>query len=123
MFLHRPRCPSCCHILPSGACFSDCACLTYGLRVCPSRQQYLEFCESLVRDDHALMKSVKTPFITFHSRNDTFTDPEGSELLVEYASVTDKSLVYCDTMWHALMQEDGKEEIVKQIIDWLNNHT
>ena len=85
--------------------------------------EYLDFTESLVRDDHALMRGVRTPFITFHSRNDTFTDPEGSELLVEFAAAEDKSLVYCDSMWHALMQEDGKEDVARQIIAWLDKRS
>ena len=82
--------------------------------------EYLAFSSSLMKNDNKLVRELACPFITFHSRNDTFTDHEGSEMLIEFATSDDKTLVYCDKMWHALMQEDGKEDIVAQIIEWLD---
>lgn len=63
---------------------------------------------------------VTFPFITFHSREDTMTDPEGSRQLVEQAQSTDKTLRSLTGFWHILMKEPGNETIRDEVIAWLS---
>ncbi|KAK4362698.1 hypothetical protein RND71_017939 [Anisodus tanguticus] len=63
---------------------------------------------------------LTVPFLVLHGSDDTVTDPEGSKKLYEEASSTDKSIKLYKGLLHDLLFEPEREEIMKEIIDWLN---
>jgi len=74
------------------------------------------------------LKELKTPLITYHSCRDTFTDPLGSEKLIEMAAVSDDDKTYMKVgkdldieadIWHALACEPGHEKIRTHALDWI----
>ena len=66
------------------------------------------------------MHQMKFPFLTFHSSNDSMTDPEGSAMLYARSKATDKTLISLDDMWHVLTREDGNLGVLRKIVDWTN---
>ncbi|XP_039127691.1 monoacylglycerol lipase-like [Dioscorea cayenensis subsp. rotundata] len=65
------------------------------------------------------LSKVKTPFLVLHGNDDTITAPEASRRLYEEASSSDKSIKLYEGLLHDLLFEPEKEEIAKDIIDWL----
>lgn len=69
----------------------------------------------------AELNKITMPFLTFHSRTDEYTDPEGSQYLFDEAQSTDKDIVWVDDMWHALHSEPGNEKIQERVIEWITS--
>ena len=76
------------------------------------------------------LKDVRTPFVTYHSIRDTFTDPFGSQRLAEMAEVApeDKTYVRVGTgldidadIWHALGCEPGHDKILVHALEWVTS--
>jgi len=72
------------------------------------------------------LAEMRTPFVTFHSVKDTFTDPLGSETLVRLAEVKDKTYVRVGKgldleadIWHALTFEPGHELVFARALAWI----
>lgn len=63
---------------------------------------------------------LTVPFLVLHGSDDAVTDPEGSKKLYEEASSTDKSIKLFKGLLHDLLFELEREEVMKEIIDWLN---
>lgn len=63
---------------------------------------------------------ISVPFLVMHGTADTITDPEASQMLYKDASCTDKSIKLYEGFLHDLLIEPEREEIVKDILDWLN---
>ncbi|KAJ8537086.1 hypothetical protein K7X08_035487 [Anisodus acutangulus] len=63
---------------------------------------------------------LTVPFLVLHGSDDAVTDPEGSKKLYEEASSVDKSIKLYKGLLHDLLFEPEREEIMKEIIDWLN---
>ncbi|CAN4089274.1 unnamed protein product [Withania somnifera] len=63
---------------------------------------------------------LTVPFLVLHGSDDAVTDPQGSKKLYEEASSTDKSIKLYKGLLHDLLFELEREEIMKEIIDWLN---
>ncbi|CAN4085445.1 unnamed protein product [Withania somnifera] len=63
---------------------------------------------------------LMVPFLVLHGSDDAVTNPEGSKKLYEEASSTDKSIKLYKGLLHDLLFELEREEIMKDIIDWLN---
>lgn len=66
------------------------------------------------------LKRLRTPFIVFHGSDDAVTDPKASQKLYEEASSTDKSIKLCEGLLHDLLFEPEREEVMREIIEWLN---
>ncbi|XP_058078974.1 uncharacterized protein LOC131227237 isoform X1 [Magnolia sinica] len=64
---------------------------------------------------------VNVPFLVLHGTSDSVTDPEASEKLYEEASSSDKSIKLYEGFLHDLLFEPEREEITKDIINWLNS--
>ncbi len=64
--------------------------------------------------------SISLPILILHGTADRLTDPKGSQLLMEKAASSDKQLILSDGGYHELHNDSGKEEIIQQIIDWIN---
>jgi hypothetical protein len=103
-------------------------CLTYS-GDCRARvaHQFMMVTDGFMDGDLSLLN---VPFVTFHSVRDTFTDPEGSEVLYAQAAVADKTHLRvgpgCDVdvdIWHALAAEPGREVIFGRARAWLEERT
>lgn len=79
-------------------------------------KEFVDSCERMVRRMHLL----NFPFLAFHSRNDTMTDPEGTALLHACSQHKDRTLVTLEKMWHGLTREEGNVELHSQIVKWTN---
>jgi acylglycerol lipase len=68
------------------------------------------------------MEEVSTPVLVMHGTADTVTDPEGSKALVERARSTDKTLKLYDGLYHDLLHEPEKAQVMADIVQWLRAH-
>lgn len=66
------------------------------------------------------LRRLMVPFLVLHGTADTVTDPEASQKLYEEASSTDKTLKLLDGLLHDLLFEPEGEEIMQDIIEWIN---
>jgi alpha-beta hydrolase superfamily lysophospholipase len=62
------------------------------------------------------------PLLVIHGSEDALTDPEGSRQLVERASSGDKQLKVYDGLYHEVLNEPEKDEVLAEIAHWLDNH-
>ncbi|KAL9432745.1 hypothetical protein AB3S75_027712 [Citrus x aurantiifolia] len=65
------------------------------------------------------LNRLKVPFLLLHGTADTVTDPEASKKLHKYASSADKTMKLYQGFLHDLLFEPERDDIVKDIIDWL----
>ncbi|KAL5697574.1 acylglycerol lipase [Ranunculus cassubicifolius] len=65
------------------------------------------------------MKSVTVPFLVLHGTADRVTDPLASQDLYDLASSTFKDIKLYDGFLHDLLFEPEREEIGRDIIDWM----
>ena len=68
------------------------------------------------------MEEVSTPVLVMHGTADTVTDPEGSKALVERARATDKTLKLYEGLYHDLLHEPEKAQVLADIVQWLRAH-
>jgi len=54
-----------------------------------------------------------------HGTGDTVTDPEGSKALVKQARSTDKTLKLYHGLYHDLLHEPEKAEVIGDVTQWL----
>lgn len=66
------------------------------------------------------LSRVQVPFLVLHGTADTVTDPEASRRLYEEACTAEKSIKLYKGFLHDLLFEPEQEEIMEDIIDWLN---
>lgn len=65
------------------------------------------------------LKRLRVPFLVLHGTADTVTDPDASQKLYEEASSSDKAIKLLEGFLHDLLFEPEREDIVKDIIQWL----
>jgi acylglycerol lipase len=65
------------------------------------------------------MEEVSTPVLVMHGTADTVTDPEGSKALVKSARSTDKTLKLYHGLYHDLLHEPEKAEVIGDVTQWL----
>jgi alpha-beta hydrolase superfamily lysophospholipase len=87
-------------------------------------EEFINVCDGFLRGG---LFDVRTPFVTYHSVKDTFTDPYGSKRLFEMASTEDKTYVRVGKgldidadVWHALTTEVGRDEILSHSLAWID---
>lgn len=61
------------------------------------------------------------PVLLMHGTADKLTDPEGSRAFYNAISSEDKSLDLMEGWYHELMNEPGKDQILKRISSWISN--
>ncbi|KAH6799170.1 alpha/beta-Hydrolases superfamily protein [Perilla frutescens var. frutescens] len=67
------------------------------------------------------LSRLTVPFLVLHGTDDSVTDPEASQKLYKEASSSDKNIVLYEGLLHDLLFEPEKEEIMENIIAWLNS--
>lgn len=65
------------------------------------------------------MDQLKLPLLVMHASQDALTDPEGSRELHRRAQSTDKELVMWDDVFHDLLHEPRREEVLAKVTGWL----
>lgn len=66
------------------------------------------------------LNRLTVPFLVLHGTDDTVTDPEASRKLHREASSADKTIELYRGCLHDLLFEPEKEEVIDNIISWLN---
>lgn len=66
------------------------------------------------------LKKLTVPFLVLHGSADGVTDPAASRKLYEEASSTDKTIRLIEGLLHDLLFEPERQEIVEEIMEWLN---
>ncbi|KAF3640525.1 putative caffeoylshikimate esterase-like isoform X2 [Capsicum annuum] len=72
------------------------------------------------------LDKVSLPLLILHGENDRVTDPSISQALYEKASSSDKKLILYKDAYHALLEGEPDEIILRvlgDIISWLDEHT
>ncbi|XP_075491719.1 uncharacterized protein LOC142529904 [Primulina tabacum] len=66
------------------------------------------------------LSRLTVPFLVLHGTADSVTDPTASQKLYDEAASTDKTIKLYEGFLHDLLFEPEKEEIMDDIIAWLN---
>ncbi|XP_027925193.1 uncharacterized protein LOC114182507 isoform X2 [Vigna unguiculata] len=66
-------------------------------------------------------RKLRVPFQVLHGTADSVTDPDASRKLYEQASSTDKTIKLYEGFSHDLLFEPERENITRDIIQWLNS--
>ena len=66
------------------------------------------------------MEAIKLPLLIVHGTADRLADPEGSRQLYERAESKDKTLKLYDGFYHEVMNEPEKEQVLADIVGWIN---
>ncbi|WHU45551.1 alpha/beta hydrolase [Gordonia sp. L191] len=67
----------------------------------------------------ARLPSLRMPVLVMHGSEDTLTNPDGSRLVDELASSTDKTLIIWDGLRHEIFNEPEKDEVIGTLTRWL----
>jgi alpha-beta hydrolase superfamily lysophospholipase len=59
------------------------------------------------------------PLLTMHGTDDRLTPPEGSEMLIERAGSADKSIIRYDGLYHELLNEPERQQVLDDIVAWM----
>lgn len=62
---------------------------------------------------------ISLPILIMHGSADVMTAPEGSELLHDSISSTDKQLTIYDGLYHEIFNEPEAKSIYGEIVDWM----
>ena len=70
----------------------------------------------------AQLDLVKVPFVSFHGNTDMLCNVEGSRLLFEHASSSDKKLVEVPNAAHNLLLDakSVRTRVLSEVVDWFN---
>lgn len=77
---------------------------------------------ALTRANERLKKefgSITLPLMILHGTHDKATDPRGSQMFHATAGSVDKTLKLYEGHAHDLLNDVGREEVIRDIIDWL----
>ena len=69
------------------------------------------------------MELVTLPMLIMSGTADRLSDPEGSKQLYERAQSKDKTLKLYDGLYHEILNELEKEQVLGDIVDWLDGHS
>lgn len=63
---------------------------------------------------------IDTPILIMHGTADALTSPESSKLLFNSIASTDKKLVLMDGLKHELLNEIERQQVMDEIVSWLD---
>jgi acylglycerol lipase len=69
------------------------------------------------------MDSITAPLLLLHGTADELANPDGSQQLYERARSTDKTLRLYDGLAHEVLNEPEKEQIIGELLSWLDERT
>lgn len=65
---------------------------------------------------------LRLPVLIFHGTGDELTKPAGSRAFYETISSEDKTMKLYEGFYHETINEIGKEEVIRFVMDWLDAH-
>jgi alpha-beta hydrolase superfamily lysophospholipase len=68
------------------------------------------------------MGEIVVPLLAMHGEADVITPPAGSKALVERATSTDKTLKLYPGLFHDLLHEPEKEQVMTDLMKWISDH-
>lgn len=68
------------------------------------------------------MDQLQLPLLVLHGTADFVTDPKGSRLLAARAGSTDKTLRLYRGLYHELLSEPEREQVLADLLAWLDAH-
>ena len=74
------------------------------------------------REIHDNMERFSLPIFIAHGSEDALTDPEGSRELFERATTDDKELEIYPGLFHEVLNEPEKDQVLSDIDRWLSAH-
>ncbi len=80
-----------------------------------------ELLKALARIDEA-MEQLTVPLFIMHGTQDKLTNPAGSEALQQRAASTDKTLKRYEGLFHDLIHEPEKKQVMSDLLTWLDAH-
>ena len=66
------------------------------------------------------MEEVTVPLLAMHGGADVITPPDGSRELIKRASSADKTLKIYDGLYHDLLHEPEKEQVMTDVAAWMD---
>ena len=66
------------------------------------------------------MEAVRLPLLALHGTADKVTDADSSRQLHQRASSTDKTLKLYDGLYHEVLSEPEREQVVADLLEWLD---
>ena len=76
-----------------------------------------------VRSVEAQMESIDVPLLLLHGTDDALTEPEGSRELYRRARSEDKTLKLYDGLYHEVLNEPEREQVIADVVQWLDART
>lgn len=70
----------------------------------------------------AHVEDIHTPLLVVHGSADRLTDPAGSRKVHERAASKDKTLRIWDGLYHEVLNEPERDEVVAELVAWLDAH-
>jgi alpha-beta hydrolase superfamily lysophospholipase len=70
----------------------------------------------------AHQEEMSVPLLVMHGTLDKLTNPEGSKTLVAKAASQDKTLKLYDGLYHDLLHEPEKAQVLADVTAWLTAH-
>ena len=70
----------------------------------------------------AHMTEINQPVLIMYGTEDKLADPEGSKMLYEKASSKDKTIKSYEGLYHEILNEPEKEQVMADILAWIEKH-
>jgi len=67
--------------------------------------------------------AINVPVLLLHGTEDKVIDPAGTKELFRKISSGDKEIKFYDGLYHELLRETGRQEIIDHILDWIAKRT
>ena len=65
------------------------------------------------------MPSITLPLLILHGTADRLADPDGSQMIYDGVSSTDKTLKLYDGLYHEIFNEPEQEQVLADMAAWL----
>jgi alpha-beta hydrolase superfamily lysophospholipase len=66
------------------------------------------------------INKIVVPFIVLQGSEDRLVDPEGAQMLHEKAGSEDKTIRIYEGLYHEVFNEPEREEVLEDVMTWLN---
>jgi alpha-beta hydrolase superfamily lysophospholipase len=79
----------------------------------------------LVRNSREIagrVSRITAPLLAMHGSADRLTDPAGSRRLYEQAASSDKTFKLYEGLYHELLHEPERQQVMTDLVDWLRAH-
>lgn len=70
----------------------------------------------------ANLTQLELPIICLHGDADGMTSPEGSKTIIDSASSNDKTLTLYSGLYHEILNEPEREQVMTDVSNWLAKH-